>query len=232
MDFFEVVQKRRSVRRFKDTPFSDEAVKKALEAAVLAPNSSNTQTWDFHWVKRPVLKQMVVEACLSQSAARTAAHLIVVTANAGHWRRSRERLIEWVTKAGVHKSVINYYEKIVPFMYISGVLNIFAPVKWLMSFSVGFFRPIMREPITNRDISEVAIKSAALAAENFVLAITAQGGATCMMEGFDSWRLCRALKLSWGTRIVMVIAVGYEGERALWGPQFRLPLEEVVHVYE
>ena len=73
---------------------------------------------------------------------------------------------------------------------------------------------------------------AALAAQNFVLAITAQGGATCMMEGFDESRVRKLLKLSSSSRVVTVLGIGFEAPRGTWGPQFRLPLEQVVHIYD
>ena len=57
MDFFEVVAKRRSIRKFTDEPISDDMIAKALDAAVLAPNSSNVQTWNFYWVKSPDKKR-------------------------------------------------------------------------------------------------------------------------------------------------------------------------------
>lgn len=231
MDFEEVVRKRRSIRKFRDEVFPEDKVKKALELAMLAPNSSNVQTWDFHWVKTPEKKKKLVEACLSQSAARTASHLIAVTADGKAWRRSQKPLVNWVRSVNAPKVVIQYYEKLIPVTYNSGFMNIFAPLKWLTFFLTGLFRPIMRGPITNRDISEVAVKSAALACENFVLAITSLGGATCMMEGFDECRVKKLLNLNSSTRVVMVVSVGYEGERGTWGPQFRLPYEQVVHIY-
>ncbi|MCC6138129.1 MAG: nitroreductase family protein [Bdellovibrionaceae bacterium] len=231
MEFFDVIQKRRSIRKFQENPFPKELVEKALAAAILAPNSSNTQTWDFHWPKNPQLHKKIVEACLSQSAARTASHLLVVTADPKNWRRSQAALINWVQEAKAPNMVVMYYKKLVPLTYSWGVLNFFAPIKFILSFVTGFFRPTLRGPYTRRDIQEVTIKSAALAAENFVLAITALGGATCMMEGFDEKRVKKALKLSGTTRVVMVIGIGYEGEKGTWGPQFRLPLENVVHIH-
>jgi nitroreductase len=120
---------------------------------------------------------------------------------------------------------------LIPFVYRYGFLNTLGAVKWLLAAAIGLFRPITRGPNSRRDQDEVAIKSAALAAENFVLAITAQGGATCMMEGFDKSRLRRALQLNCSSRIVMVIGVGFEAERGTWGRQFRLPLDEVVTIY-
>lgn len=231
MDFFETVMKRRSVRQFKTETFPDEQVARALEAAVLAPNSSNTQTWDFHWIKNSELKKKIINACLDQAAARTANHLIVVSADPANWRRAQKPLVDWVTGVKAPRKVIQYYEKVIPYTYSAGLLGYMVPIKFLLSVCIGLFRPIMRGPITRGGIQEVAIKSAALACENFVLAITAQGGATCMMEGFDEWRVKRILKLRCSTRVVMVIGIGYEGDRAMWGPQFRLPMDQVVHVY-
>ena len=124
------------------------------------------------------------------------------------------------------------YEKLIPISYTAGPLSLYGPFKWLSAFIVGLFRPITRGPYSKAELDLVAAKSAALACENFVLAITAQGGSTCMMEGFDEWRMKSALKLPMSTRVVMAIGIGYEGERATWGQQFRLPLEEVVHIYE
>lgn len=230
MDFFEVVKNRRSIRKFKPDPFPEEAVAKALDMALLAPNSSNVQAWDFHWVKRDSkLKTKIIEACLNQSAARTADQLVIVSANRKHWRRSQPGLIDWVKKSEAPKGVLAYYEKIVPFTYTPGPLNLLAPIKFLLAFFYGLFKPILRGPFTSRDIDEVVIKSAALAAENFVLAIAAQGGSTCMMEGFDEWRLRSLLKLPCSQRMVMVIAVGYADAKGTWGNQYRLPRELVIH---
>ena len=85
------------------------------------------------------------------------------------------------------------------------------------------------EATSFRDLQEVSIKSAALAAENFVLSLEAQGFSSCMMEGHDEKRILKFLGLSKSARTVMVIGVGEPSERALWGEQFRLPLESVVH---
>ena len=78
MEFFEAVKNRRSIRKFTDENVPDSVVEKALEAAVLAPNSSNVQTWDFYWVRTPEKKKKLVSYCLNQSAARTAQHLVVI----------------------------------------------------------------------------------------------------------------------------------------------------------
>lgn len=229
MDFFEVVERRRSIRKFKPEVFPDESIEKALRAAILAPNSSNVQAWDFYWIKNPEVFKKAQEYCFNQSAARTATQLIAVVADPKLWRRSQGPLVKWVEEAKAPKPVLFYYQKLIPVSYRWGLFNILAPFKWLPLFLVGLFRPITRGAGTRGHLQEVVIKSAALAAENFVLAVTALGGASCMMEGFDEVRMKRLLKLGSSARIVMMIGVGYEGERGTWGPRFRLPYEKVVH---
>lgn len=46
--FREVVESRRSVRRFTDTPIPDDVLADCLRLAMLAPNSSNLQPWEFY----------------------------------------------------------------------------------------------------------------------------------------------------------------------------------------
>ena len=53
MDFFELINKRRSVRKFKDTKVPESVMRKCLKASVLAANSSNLQPWEFYWVRDP-----------------------------------------------------------------------------------------------------------------------------------------------------------------------------------
>ena len=116
-------------------------------------------------------------------------------------------------------------DKLMPLVYSWRFL---APFKWLMFNILGLFRPIMRKPWSSRDIEEIAIKSTALAAENFMLAISAQGFDTCPMEGFDESRVKKILGLGWRARIVMVVSVGEKDLRGLWGERFRLPKEMII----
>ena len=51
MDFFDLVNKRRSVRKFSNEKVPKEVILKSLKAALLAANSSNLQPWEFYWVR-------------------------------------------------------------------------------------------------------------------------------------------------------------------------------------
>jgi nitroreductase len=47
LKFEEVIEKRRSIRRYKSTPVPREKILKILEAARVAPSASNRQPWHF-----------------------------------------------------------------------------------------------------------------------------------------------------------------------------------------
>jgi nitroreductase len=52
-NFFDVITKRRSIRKYKDIEIPDEHISQMLEAARLAPSTNNTQPWQYIVVKDP-----------------------------------------------------------------------------------------------------------------------------------------------------------------------------------
>lgn len=52
-NFFDVIMKRRSIRKYKDIEIPDEHIIKMLEAARLAPSTNDTQPWQYIVVKDP-----------------------------------------------------------------------------------------------------------------------------------------------------------------------------------
>mgnify|MGYP000010118580 FL=1 len=73
----------------------------------------------------------------------------------------------------------------------------------------------------------VAHKSTALAAQNFLISMAGRGYDTCTMEGFDSLRVKKILDLPPATEISMIIGCGIRTEKGIYGPQFRVPFDEV-----
>ena len=59
MDVFEVINKRRSIRKFKNEPVATEHLRKILEAGRLAPSGGNRQPWYFIVVRDLETKQAV-----------------------------------------------------------------------------------------------------------------------------------------------------------------------------
>lgn len=222
MEFFEAVKKRRSVRVFKDQPLPEGVVDRALDAALIAPNSSNMQPWEFYRVRSLEKRQELVEACFSQPAAKTAAELIVAVCRIDTWRRNQALMLEHLStlgKAGVGPS--NYYKKVVPLVYLHDPLGLLGIFKYLFFTLLGFFKPSPRGPVAREQLFSMLAKSTALACENFMLAMTAQGFATCPMEGFDEQRVKKILGLKRSSRIVMIMAAGVADPKGIYADQHR-----------
>lgn len=65
MEFNEVVQSRRSIRKYKDKPVAKELIEKMIASAILAPSWKNYQTSRYHVAMSPD----IVEAIKQQSLA-------------------------------------------------------------------------------------------------------------------------------------------------------------------
>src|SRR4030065_301969 len=153
--FIDALNYRRSVRVYDESrEIEDEVVKKCVQQATLAPNSSNMQLWEFHHVTSEDLIKKLAVACLGQPAAT--------------YRQLRQS-----------------------------------------------------------DMRIVAHKSAALAAQTFMLGMAAEGYDTCPMEGSDTLRIKKVLKLPLSSEINMVISCGIRKPEGVYGARFRIPSEEV-----
>ena len=72
MDFMKVIQERRSIRKYKDTPVPDEIIREVLEAARRSPSWANTQVWRFIVVKDQSIKERLQETLRPTNPARQA----------------------------------------------------------------------------------------------------------------------------------------------------------------
>lgn len=230
VEFVKVVESRRSVRVYKDSPLPENIVNQCLDLALLAPNSSNLQPWEFYWVRTPEQKAKLIKTCLDQPAARTAAELIVAVARTGTWRKHRTQMLERLQAARppAPQGALDYYQKIVPVVYTLGPWSVLGRVKQLLFFFIGFFRPLPREPISRNQLITWAVKSTALACENLMLSFRAFGYDSCPIEGFDSSRLRRQLQLPRDAVVVMVVSAGKREPQGVYGPRIRFPREQFI----
>lgn len=228
-EFEKVIRSRRSVRVYTGEAIPEVIVQNCLDMALLAPNSSNLQPWEFHRVISKEKKTLLVQACLGQSAARTAAELIVCVARIKTWKRNaRQNLEFYESHSDPPKSVLTYYQRIVPLVYGQGPGGIFGFIKRPLLWLVGFFRPIPRAPVGKADMRIWAHKSTALACENLMLAFRAAGFDTCPMEGMDEKRIRKILKLDHDAEVCMVISAGRRAENGVYGPQIRFSRDQFV----
>jgi nitroreductase len=123
------------------------------------------------------------------------------------------------------KFAISYYKKLIPSLY-TDFLGILGLMRYVVFNLIGFFKPVYRQ-LRKSDMRIVAHKSAALAAQNFMISMAAIGYDTCPMEGSDTLRIKRILDLPRGSEINMVIACGVRDPKGIYGPRFRIPFAEV-----
>ena len=226
--FYEVVNSRRSVRIFTDEPVPEALMRRAMDAALMAPNSSNLQVWQLHWVRSADKKRALVEACLGQPAASTAQEIVVFVARPDLWKRNNDWMIDHLKAQDSPAKAFQYFEKITRIVYNQGPCGLFRPLKWVWFTIRGWQRPTPREPIHHGHMASWAHKSTALAAENFMLAIRAEGLDSCPMEGLDSYRVKRILNLPRRAGITMAVSVGRRAEGGVYGPRFRFDSKSIV----
>ncbi|MBA7635137.1 NADH dehydrogenase [subsurface metagenome] len=77
MKVLDVIQKRRSVRKYKEDPIPEKALMRVLEAARLAPSGKNFQPWKFIIVKDKALKEKLAQASAGQFFMAEAPIIIV-----------------------------------------------------------------------------------------------------------------------------------------------------------
>lgn len=232
MNFFDLVKKRRSVRKFTNDKVPDKVIYKCLEAAILAPNSSNLQPWEFYWIKNKNKKDSIAKACFSQNAAITAQELIVAVSRIDTWKRNKNLIIEDYKKKGKYIPIINrYYNKLVPILYYHDIFGVSNIVKKLFSIFynlLGFFKPVLRSPIYKHELFEVVTKSTALACQNLMLGLVAEGFDSCPMEGFDEKKVKKILNLNRNCHVVMILGIGKAAKDGVYGERYRIEKKLVI----
>ena len=231
----EAIAYRRSVRIYDpQKKIESSLVKQCIRQASLAPTSSNLQLWEFYHITSELSKKEVIKACLSQTAARTAQQFVVAVTRKDLWKKRVQANLHFLEsqfeKQEVRdnkreKMAKSYYTKIIPTLYTDyfGILGVF---KRIIATIKGVSKPMYRQVLAS-DLDIVAQKSTGLAAQNFMISMAAQGYDTCPMEGFDSVRLKKILNLPQSAMINMVISCGIRGKGGVYGPQFRVPFEEI-----
>ncbi|MSP07306.1 MAG: nitroreductase family protein [Chitinophagaceae bacterium] len=232
--FQEIINRRRSNRKFDPlVEVPDDVIKRSLERAILSPNSSNMQLWEFYWIKNKEEREKYTALCLGQSAAKTAKQIVVFVTRKDLWPQRAKWNYDRLKNAikgepnKLEKRGLYYYGKLMPLAYRSDFFGVFAFIRRCMSFFMGLRKPFIR--FGGKADQRITVhKSCALAAQTFMLSIAAEGFECCPMEGFDQVRVKKQLNLPSGAEINMIISVGKGTNDGVWGPRFRIPYEEVV----
>jgi len=80
MEFYEVIKKRRSIRRYEDKPIPVDSIVRIMEAARLAPSATNRQPWKFIIIDDEEIKQKLARASFHQTFIKEAPLVIAAVA--------------------------------------------------------------------------------------------------------------------------------------------------------
>ena len=199
-DFLEVIQTRRSVRKFKDLPVPKKDLLKIIEADSMAPSGGNQQNWQFIIVENKKIKQdmrFAVESAVDDLLSK------VNSKKATEEISSYSRYFTFFTEAPV---VICVVEK--PYDSLTGRL-------------IEKYSGIKR-------VSTAGIQGVAAAIENLLLAAHGLGYGACWMTGplIAKEALNNILKISPPNGLAALIPIGVPDHVS--NAPARKPLEEIV----
>ncbi|MBU2514920.1 nitroreductase family protein [bacterium] len=104
METTEAIHGWRSIRRYKDVPVSDEALRAVLNAGRRAPSWENVQPWHFIVIEEDETKSKLAELASGQKFITKAPIVIAVCGDLSAWEKpkNKEALME-LAEAGVMK---------------------------------------------------------------------------------------------------------------------------------
>lgn len=171
MDFWDVIEKRHSVRDFRPEPVARDVVERIVLAASMAPSSMNEQPWTYY-------------CCRGES---------------------RAALGEIIAQSTVHLS--EYMELLGPKRYEDAM-------QWYSSLGNAPVLVAVSCPDADSDFATLNRNiSLGASLENFLLAATAEGLASCSIT-FSMWvkdEMASLLELPDDHTVLTVIALGYPG---------------------
>jgi len=201
MNVREAIQKRRSIRRFKSDPVSDDLIQQLLESARLAPSGSNTQPWRFIVIKDVETRQKLQAASYNQRHIGQAPVIIACCADIKAFGEFPERIDELIAVGALPAKT---REVFVPSLKKGGMS---ADIKWhLLIAATG-----------NTDI----------AIEHMVLQAVELGLGTCWVRWFDDNKVKEILGIPKNIEIIALLPTGYPAEDPPQRPRFGL--EKIVY---
>lgn len=199
METLEAIEKRRSIRRYSSTPVPGELLNKLLEAARLAPSTSNTQSWKFKVVTDPGARRELREAAHGQKFVEQAPAIIACCMDFNAFEDRGKRTLELVMTGAVRPSLE---------MVLRAVRG-------------GKDREFDPERVVINGVMNVSI-----AAEHIALAATSLGLGTCWVRAFDAAEVERIIGVPEGVKVLSLMTIGYPAEEPAARP--RRPMEEII----
>jgi nitroreductase len=225
LDAFETLaNQRRATRHFQATPPDRKVVERLLRIAQWAPSGFNLQPTRFVVVEDRSLRPALRRACMDQAQLEEAPFVVIFAGDRRAYENHFDAILSQERAAGtITESYAAHLRRIVPLMFGQGPAGLGWLWKAVLIPLVRRFRPLP-EMIAVHKRFWIA-KQVMLSAMNFMLAAQAAGLNTSPMEGFDTGRLRKVLRLPRSLEPIVVVALGY-GDPVL-ASKTRLPLEHV-----
>nr|WP_209970324.1 nitroreductase family protein [Paenibacillus eucommiae] len=208
----EIIQGRRSIRRFTEQDVSIEDIKEIIDCARYAPSDTNSQTWQFIAVMNKEKIKEIERLTWEQLHLRAAA----------------------AEEKGLNKEARLLTKSFGP--YATAFSNAPVLIVCLATPYTSKFRDKIFDPINFVEEAvwaEEGIKSSCLASQNLMLAAHAKGLATCPMTGpvlLAQDQLREYLNIPAEEQINMVISLGHPAE--IPGKLPRKEVDEVLRIVQ
>ncbi len=185
MEFYETVDKRRTVRRFKATPVEVAKVKRVLEAGLKAPCNAHLKYWEFILLKDAVKRR---EAIVEGLKARDL--------------KDKVEVEKFISPLG-NEALKEVYRRSLP-LQLTMMLE--APELLIVCYKMKRLSEV-------RSLFELnPLASIWMCIENIMLALAAEGLYGCTYTAYDSDGLKNYLEIPDGYEVASVIPFGYPGE--------------------
>lgn len=198
MELFEVIRKRRSIRKFKPDPVPDKHIREILEAARLAPSGTNLQPWRFVVVKSAEKRRELAEYALK--FVTTAPVVVACCIDLNAYKHQPQRIKELV-EAGA---------------FVGTELANMGKDDYMKR----------RQAMDENALRAYTSLNAAIAIEHLILRATDLGLGTCWTMMFKQSGVKEVLRLGKDIQVVALIPVGYADQDP--APRPRLPMQDLL----
>lgn len=199
MDVFTAIEKRQSIRRYKEDPVSEEDLAKILEAARLAPSGSNVQPWRFIVVKDKATRKALRQIAKYNQWVEEAPVVICALGKLDFYEELPDRLKEWVEQDSLDERLAKRY--------------------------VREAKRSFRED--SEDVLRGYVRyNVAIALSYITLAAVSLGLGTCWINDFYESEAKEILGVPEGYMIVALMTLGYP--QGTPPRRSRLPLSEII----
>jgi nitroreductase len=195
----EAIEKRRSIRKFKPDPVSQEILQELIDVARLAPSGSNAQPWRFKIVTDAATKTRLAEAAYNQKFIAQAPAVLVCCAS----------LKEYLDNMALGAQDLESIQAVEP---------------EIMKTIVQRSDALRTLPMTQLGL--IASFHVAIAIEHIVLRALDYGLGTCWVKLVDAEKIRELFGWDQNMCVVALLPIGYPDENP--NPRKRKTLSEIM----